>query len=395
MKILKKNKKLILGMTLIAILSSSIGAYAAKTYLASEVTYKDGKSVADALNELYNNKGTAKLQNKTLSGATTGFTYKNPVIPGGFTTVDTETAKWKYTDNAKTEVEGYNNGLVIQDDDGNQFVWVPCEGTYGKTTWGDAYKNNTWDSTVETEEASQVSTYGGFYVARYEAGTSEVTLTSGGKIGDTQLSASGWQNNSYVVGKTTKNSKPTSKKGEIPYYHADHGTAMVMAERMYEDSNNVKSRLITGAQWDVMLNWMNNNSSDKSMLTTNCTWGNYNNTTLSNVTGKYCTIDINSGAMTSTWQTANWTGNNKKPTGSYLLTTGSTEDVQKKNIYDVAGNLWEWTTETVGNSDTDYYMLRGGSFHFAYASCPACFRNCDTVSNAGTDVGFRVALYIK
>lgn len=332
------------------------------------------------------------VENKTLAGLTTGYTSKNPVIPGGFTTVDTQKAEWKYTDENKTEVSGWNDGLVIKDGEGNEFVWVPCsESNYAKINWGDSYKNNSWDGTITTAEKEQITKYGGFYVARYEAGSSNVKLTSGKKIGDETLS--NWENDSYVVAKTTQDSKPTSKKGEIPYFHADYTTAMVMSSKMYEDSNTVNSNLITGTQWDVMINWMNDNSTtDKSALTTNCTWGNYNNTELSNVTGKYCIIDAN-GTMTSAWQTASWTGDTKKPKGSYLLTTGSTEDVNKKNIYDVAGNLWEWTNEMAGG--TVKYMIRGASFLNGYSDRPACYRVSITATGTSTNYGFRPVLYVK
>lgn len=334
------------------------------------------------------------VTNKTLAGLTTGFSSQNPVIPGGFTIVDTPKAEWKYKDDAKTEVLGWNDGLVIKDGEGNEFVWVPCsESNYKKINWGDSYKNNSWDETITTTEREQITKYGGFYVARYEAGSSNVKLTNGKKIGDEILSANEWQNDSYVIAKTTQDSKPTSKKGEIPYFHVDFFTAMVMSKNMYEDSNTVNSNLITGTQWDVMINWMSE-TSDKSDLKTNCNWGNYNNTELSNVTGKYCTIDSTHGTMTSAWQTASWTGETKKPKGYYLLTTGATEDANKKNIYDVAGNLWEWTNEIAGG-DTTRFMMRGGDFLYSYLDYPVCYRYDWPAPNTATDGGFRPVLYIK
>ena len=296
--------------------------------------------------------------------------------------------------NDKDKYKGQED--VGKDLQGNQFVWIPCSASeYTKRDWG--YSDNSWDNTTLASEKTQIQKYGGFYIGRYEAGTSEVELTSGKKIGDEQLSASAWKNSSYIVGNTTKSSKPTSKANEIPYYYSDLNTAVQMSEKMY-NTNYVNSGLITGTQWDLMINFMSNET-DKSIenagnsekykdLKANCDWGNYNNTTLSNCTGKYC---IASASSTTAWED-NTTGSNRQST-YVILTTGSTEEVKKKNLYDVAGNLWEWTQESVSSSS--YYMIRGGSFWSAYASNPACQRANTTDSNANATFGFRVVLYIK
>lgn len=55
MKFLMKNMKLIIGFVLVIIITSSITVYAT-SYFAKDITYKDGKSVEDALNELYEMK---------------------------------------------------------------------------------------------------------------------------------------------------------------------------------------------------------------------------------------------------------------------------------------------------------------------------------------------------
>ena len=47
------------------------------------------------------------------------YNYKNPIIPEGF-----HTASWEKQEDGA--IKGWNNGLVIEDDKGNQFVWVPC-----------------------------------------------------------------------------------------------------------------------------------------------------------------------------------------------------------------------------------------------------------------------------
>ena len=88
-----------------------------------------------------------------------------------------------------------------------------------------------------------------------------------------------------------------------------------------------------------------------------------------------------------------------------LLSTGASDKAKRKNVYDVAGNLWELTTEasyvasydrySKTNFEVNSHVLRGGSFNGVYSSIPACFRNFVYVAGTNTEIGFRVALYIK
>ena len=73
------------------------------------------------------------------------------------------------------------------------------------------------------------------------------------------------------------------------------------------------------------------------------------------------------------------------------------------NLYDVAGNLWEWTTEATyikdltygGNINYNSYMLRGGGFNSVYATLPACYRASYYAPSTGTHFGFRPALFLQ
>ncbi len=75
-------------------------------------------------------------------------------------------------------------------------------------------------------------------------------------------------------------------------------------------------------------------------------------------------------------------------------TTGRNEAWKAKNIYDLAGNVWEWTVEC--NSLAEFRVLRGGSYIFSATDCCVSCRFGNTgPSYTNVDCGFRVALYIK
>ena len=87
------------------------------------------------------------------------------------------------------------------------------------------------------------------------------------------------------------------------------------------------------------------------------------------------------------------------------------EDFKAYNIYDLAGNMWEWTTETGKNNNANNgdptcnenkcpegsatnAVIRGGSFYDNGSSHSVVFTdgNC-TVAGCGVNFGFRVVLY--
>ena len=63
-----------------------------------------------------------------------------------------------------------------------------------------------------------------------------------------------------------------------------------------------------------------------------------------------------------------------------------------KNIYDLGGNLWEWTMEAYS---TGCRIIRGGHFANSGLSYPACSRYEYTPSVQGTGVTYRITMYLK
>ena len=131
----------------------------------------------------------------------------------------------------------------------------------------------------------------------------------------------------------------------------------------------VKTSIIYGTQWDSMLRFIRSNIYN---VNDSIKWGNY---PISELEFK----DIFGNKYL------------KKNVDMYLLTTGSSEQTKTKNIYDVAGNLAEWTMETANENAN---ITRGGSYVSTIgqlASSRFAYRN-NTINDY---VGFRISFYIE
>ena len=223
-----------------------------------------------------------------------------------------------------------------------------------------------------------VYTNGGFWIGRYEAGLE----------GDTPRT-------SYT--EISESDKAVIKPNMYPYNYVTRDEAQTLAQKM--NYGDCKGSLIFGVQWDLVLKYIETkNPSQKSNLLNNSTTiGNYYNSEFTLNRGKFA----QNGALAD-WKAYNSeekptlvTGSKKKSQRSYkngiLLTTGATEATNLQNIYDIAGNVFEWTLEFCTASAP--CVVRGGSYNFGGSSYPAGGRNQDNTSGYYDVFGFRVGLW--
>ena len=118
-------------------------------------------------------------------------------------------------------------------------------------------------------------------------------------------------------------------------------------------------------------------------------------------TGKYATMsnyNLRSTWNPSTTSTTNFvdTSRNKiaqsSDSNGILVTTGTSEKNKVMNIYDIAGNVWEWTLEKT--SYVSYPCAeRGGFFNNDGSDSPAVDRGYNDTTYAYSSVGFRLSLW--
>ena len=120
--------------------------------------------------------------------------------------------------------------------------------------------------------------------------------------------------------------------------------------------------------------------------TDSTSWGNYSNAKINLTKGRY---NINSGNSSSMW-TAVIVGTKSN---EMILTTGASEDVGKMNIYDFAGNEFEWTLEQYINNSNIPCTSRGGCYYNYGFNYPASDHLYGSTSDGNYSTGFRTVLY--
>ena len=254
---------------------------------------------------------------------------------------------------AKGSASTVQGGVVIEDKDGNQFVWVPVATLADyKRTWYTEYDSfSSYSEALPEDEKTSVERYKGFYIGRYEAGDKENTEAK-------------TLRSSNDVTKTV-----TIKANQAPYNYVRITQAKSLAEGFAtKQGYKAKTKLVSSYAWDTTIAFLQKVNSDYGNSSEE---GNYKDTT-------FPYTDIKGASQT------------KASNSQVLVPTGQTTPVC--NIYDMGGNVLEWTTESFSDA-IHPYAHRGGVYSLTFASTPAGLRlfSSDT---ADVFVGFRLTLFM-
>ena len=219
-----------------------------------------------------------------------------------------------------------------------------------------------------------IYTYGGFWIGRYEAGIEGTTTET--------TNARTSSSKRIEIGTSPK---AISQKDAIPYNYVYCSEAQALAKEMTPNSNYTSS-LMFGIQWDLVCKYLEvkGKLAIADINSNSTSWGNYSNV------GR--TISSDKAKQGSSWTSITGT----KPASSrVLLTTGASEETNKMNIYDFAGNEFEWTLEHAISSMYGPCAFRGGNCDHSGSDDPASDRSSYTTRDSFSNWGFRPALYVN
>ena len=228
-----------------------------------------------------------------------------------------------------------------------------------------------------------VYTYGGFWIGRYEAGIEGTT---------TETTNARTSHTTVAIGSSPK---AIIQKDAIPYNYVYCSEAQALAKEMTPNSNYTSS-LMFGIQWDLVCKYLEvkGKLAIADINSNSTSWGNYENAKIENIiSGKYA---VYKNGSLGTWIKISETYEkpNTSPDYDTLLSTGISDYTKKMNIYDFAGNEWEWTLEKGSNSNYPC-ARRGGSYRTTGSNYPASSRDDGITTSSDNTVGFRPALYVN
>ena len=324
------------------------------------------------------NVNTKAGDNSTINGKKGN--SNNPTIPKNYIPIDTATSTWGDGSTAPSQ-DSVNHGLVIKDEKNNEWVWVPVDSATLATMYEESSDEKTLCGTTG-ETAVKTKLYSKTITIGTDSNKTTISRTTPGTTTNPY-----YREPDLVVGSGTEYDASdtyckiilgeTGTKEQLAQLFVDEYKAMIESVSKYggfyigryelseagvqkdkatltktnwynlykkckelNASNKVETRMIWGCQWDVTMNWLISSGAKTSneVNKDSSSWGNYYNTSVKADDG---TTEIKASGT------------------SAKLNTGKTTFTMANNIYDLAGNCFEWTQEAY---PTFGRACRGGNY---------------------------------
>ena len=354
---------------------------------AVEAREKTEQTEEEELRKLTQLEAIANLEDTVHTDNSTGKDV-TVTIPAGF---------------AVSQVEGENtiaDGLVIIDSSGNEYVWIEVPRTevvYPTATINIDFSALTGEAltnaytAIENDLHTYTTTYRNetsYIDTCYSTEQTGLTSSEYTELKQTMLQ-SVYQNEGFWIGRYEAGIEknrikhsiieeyspiPMSQENKYPYTYIYCSEAQTLASMV--NSGSYTSSLMFGLQWDLVLKYLEVKAVEKgTQLTTiqdelnsdSVSWGNYLNNTY-NILSTISKYSLDYGTI---WLSTPY---NKSNSESVLLTTGASNKFSKQNIYDLAGNNWEWTLEYTSNT-SEPCAKRGGGFDNYGSAYPTSARS--------------------
>ena len=329
---------------------------------------------------------------------------QNEIISNAIGLPETSDTKPFLPEGATVTNNDLNTGVTIRDVNGNEWVWIEVpKSIYTNTEYNGGtaptssedyekiesvmkeyakdYRQSGYEDTWYSEEQhgfasaddynnhknsmlKSVYENGGFYIGKYEVGSLDKYVTS---------------NDTTRV--------PVIQEGAYPYNYVTCKQAQELSRSLATGERT--SSLMFGIQWDLVMKHIETKKgkTQEELKIKSINWGNYYSATFDITKGKF------SEDKGKTYEDVGTEGYPKAENDNVLLTTGATERNSTLNIYDLAGNVWEWTLEQYTSNSNLPCAVRGGYGNDDGDDCPASSHGYHSTTSSYDFDGFRPALW--
>ena len=313
-----------------------------------------------------------------------------------------------YTASSASDENSVNGGFVIYEGteavtdsnkweaqcNRNQYVWIPIadvsnmywrDQTTGKkygTTY--TFSSSSYSKSSSNKKEPQITSYDiqSTYLTQYLNGMSREDFLMEMEIDFDKMLNSVATYGGYYIGRyqtgDLSQATPVVKRMNTDIGDQNWWQMWKKARKLTGTSAGVQ--MIWGIQWDETLKWLidTGEKTYAEIGSDSTSWGNYYNNSF--------TYYTNTSKSTAT----------KAKNNSTRIPSGAYEGANANNVFDLAGNVYDWTLESDGSGTGFYRYGRGGGFYDYGSYSPVANRDGDDGPfYSYDDYGLRCALYIK